>query len=305
MGRRSEEPPEVDVDRDLLPPIDWDAQPFGRVTDTVIAGHLCVTAGAVGFQRLKRGIPSADIWKKDSEIDWGNLPWTETNAEIARRIGVSRVRVAKHRPADKPSPNIIRHDIDWSALPWATETNYQIGKTLGINRVVVSKYRPSDVPSPSRRSKKPIDWKCIDWSLTNSQIARALGVASDLVGAHRPAELKTRTCRPVDVDVWANQPWATESNRAIAERLGVSWRCVHDHRPVDIPPPSQRPTDHAARQLKVWETRRGNVDWDSQPFGKESDAAIGRQLGRSPSAVSAQRIRRGIPAAYPGRGTKP
>lgn len=78
--------------------IDWDAQPLGDVTDREIAERLGVTATAVTYARIKRGIPAYAQRTSPLGIEWDAEPLgQEPDGTIAERLGVhvATVRYAR------------------------------------------------------------------------------------------------------------------------------------------------------------------------------------------------------------------
>lgn len=55
-----------------------------------------------------------------------------------------------------------------------------------------------------------------------------------------------------------------------------------------------------ARNIPAFSDNRKGIDWDAQPLGEQSDAAIAGLLGCNPEAVRIQRIKRGI-ASFDGK----
>jgi superfamily II DNA or RNA helicase len=78
--------------------IDWDSQPFGKISDLQLAKHLGVSTNAVGYQRRQRGIPKFSAqWPKYS-IDWHAVPFDlMTNSDIVKMFGVDPARIYKGR----------------------------------------------------------------------------------------------------------------------------------------------------------------------------------------------------------------
>lgn len=107
-----------DIDRDALPPINWDRQPLGQMPDVALADMLGVTHAAVQIARSKRGIrpyraPSNRDERRAERADreaeraafWQSLPWaTQTDTEIANLTGFCTKTVGEHRPESIPNP---------------------------------------------------------------------------------------------------------------------------------------------------------------------------------------------------------
>lgn len=90
----------------VIPAINWDEQPLGKIPDTWIARKLGVSEVAVGKQRRKRGIKPYSKHNKESQrepgqragINWDEQPLGEVPDYIlARKLGVdpSSVRCAR------------------------------------------------------------------------------------------------------------------------------------------------------------------------------------------------------------------
>ena len=100
--------------------IDWDAQPLGRASDTVIATRLGVSPKVVATRRRQRGIPAFRD-PSYAAIDWDTEPLGKfTDPVIAQRLGVShslvwKVRNARRIPPARPENG--RLDIDWRRQP--------------------------------------------------------------------------------------------------------------------------------------------------------------------------------------------
>lgn len=78
--------------------IDWDAQPFGRISDLQLAKHLGVSTTAVNHQRRKRGVDAFSTqWPKYS-IDWSAVLFDlMTSTDIVKAFGVDLARVHRGR----------------------------------------------------------------------------------------------------------------------------------------------------------------------------------------------------------------
>ena len=69
MARRRDE-----VDRDVLPAIDWDRQPLGQMSDLALAEHLDVSRRFVTEERTRRGIALYRSPTCSKKIDWRVQP---------------------------------------------------------------------------------------------------------------------------------------------------------------------------------------------------------------------------------------
>lgn len=95
---------------------------------------------------------------------------------------------------------------------------------------------------------------------------------------------------------WEAQPLGEVSDEEVGRRLGVSASKVGYHRKV-LGIEAYRPSTEELAARGRMGSRRSEIDWSSQPLGKESDRQIALRLGVSSSMVRKVRLSRGIPAA--------
>lgn len=190
------------------PPIDWDTQPLGQVTDSELGARLGVSGAAVGAQRKKRGIPR--YWRPEVEtmglasgVDWDSQPLgIESDSEIARRLGVSQSAVTLQR-AQRGIP-ACGDGVDWDAQPLGSEPDTQIAQRLGVDPKTVAARRHErgippathrremPLPSPPQATPPPSPGSLIDWSAVvfdgpDQAVADRLGVGLMVVYEHRRA----------------------------------------------------------------------------------------------------------------------
>lgn len=79
---------------------DWDAQPFGKVSDNEIARRLGCSSSLVIYHRKKRGIAPFTQTNRNKGIDWNSqLLGILTDGELARRLGCHVSSVLQARKA--------------------------------------------------------------------------------------------------------------------------------------------------------------------------------------------------------------
>lgn len=194
--------------------------------------------------------------------DWRRVNWSKqplgikSDTEIARRLGVTRNRVAKARKERgiecSPRSKIYAHKgIDWDRQPIGEEPDNAIAKRLGVSSVtVLNARRRRDIP------------------------------------AFVPEKTKAREkVRKPDID-WDGQPLGVQSDRAIARHMNTPIGSVRRARVAR----GIEPAPHARKF-----TKKG-IDWDKQPLGKQTDTVIAAGLGCDPNSVRSARRRRGIPS---------
>ncbi len=163
---------------------------LGKSTDQAIARQFGVSAGAVGKQRISRGIPKADR----STINWtpkrlamlGAMP----DAKVAEKLGVT--------------PNAIyqkRHKVGIAAFGKSTKqkkhkwtakqvkmlgrlTDAQVAQIVGVSSGAVHQKRMVmgiDAPKERRRGRKPRRWTKRELAMLGKIpdpiLARKLGIA--------------------------------------------------------------------------------------------------------------------------------
>jgi hypothetical protein len=77
-------------------------------------------------------------------FNWAGVDWSLRDADIARRLGVSRERVRQVRKGKglPPSSEIGRHPHDWNAVDWS-KTDGEIARRLGMTPQRVGRARRS------------------------------------------------------------------------------------------------------------------------------------------------------------------
>jgi hypothetical protein len=77
-------------------------------------------------------------------FNWAAVDWSLRDADIARRLGVSRERVRQVRKGKglPPSSEIGRHPHDWNAVDWS-KTDGEIARRLGMTPQRVGRARRS------------------------------------------------------------------------------------------------------------------------------------------------------------------
>ncbi len=266
------------IDREVLPRIDWDAQPLGNRSDEEIAQTLRCTRTAVCAARKRRGI------SRFGRIDWDNQPLgKKSDVIIARELGVSPPAVAYARNARGigpfgPAKAERTKGIDWSKIPVGEAPDAEISERFGLREGTVQRER-------LRRGikfKDPKRWLNIDWEAvgirtkTKRQIHQETGIPEKLISAAK-RDLVTLT-RYID---WDKQPLGKELDTEIAKRLGCHRTAVKVARD--------------ARGIPAKKFTR----WENVPFGKKSDMEIAREMGVSNGAVGLRRKALGIPVFKP------
>lgn len=104
--------------------VDWDSQPFGKISDLQLAKHLGVSSVAVGRQRRLRGIAPFSLQRPKYSIDWRAVPFDlMTTTDVVKAFGIDANRVHKGRESvgkvirRRSNGNyVLRHysPIDWS-----------------------------------------------------------------------------------------------------------------------------------------------------------------------------------------------
>lgn len=122
---------------------------------------------------------------KAKEIPEG-IDWTQTNATIAKAVGVSSATVWKWRNKCCPDsvrkrnrrgrkPKAIPEHIDW------TQSDVAIAKEIGVSRSTVRKWRAKYargvVYATGNMGRKNIDWELVDFTEPVSMIVKKLGVS--------------------------------------------------------------------------------------------------------------------------------
>lgn len=130
------------VDTSVLPAIDWDKQPIGKVSDGEIAERLSVSSVTVRRARTDRGIPAFRVGYR--EFNWAehrDLLGTMSDRELAERIGVhtstvrnKRLEVGQPAFGKNGGP---KQKIDWDAQPLGQVTDQEIGDRLGVTSSAV------------------------------------------------------------------------------------------------------------------------------------------------------------------------
>jgi hypothetical protein len=240
-------------------------------------------------------------WKK---IDWEDHPLGDIpDAELARRLGVTRQRVQKAREArgiqpTKSTRKYIQKGIKWDDEPLGEVPDRQLATRHGVSITVVimARHRRGIPPctlqqQPGAKRGRPalkIDWdKEPLGEISDRKIANRIGCAPSAVFRARTAR-GIPPCPQVDryrqkgID-WDNEPLGEVHDSVLSEKHGVSRHAVYMARKKR----GIQMQDHAKK-------RPGSIDWDNEPLGKEPDKYIALMLGCSVSAVAKAREARDI-----------
>ena len=146
--------------------IDWDKQPFGKLTDAEIGRQLGVPDRVVASRRRARGIPVSAKSKKNQQrgIDWDNVEELGkiTDTDLAKKLGVSAgsgcsARRTRGIPAASvPGQRGSHHGIDWEKEPLGDVSDHLLATMLGVSLSTVAKARTARGIPPHRH--KRIRW---------------------------------------------------------------------------------------------------------------------------------------------------
>lgn len=291
--------PRRDINKDLLPEIDWSAQPLGQESDNVVARRLDVSVTSVAAQRRKRNItPSAP--SPSAGVDWDKQPLGKlSDAEIARQVGVTtgaakEARVRRGIPRFSATAGARRRSeaVEWDKQPLGKMSDAKLAKSLDLPAQFVIRARsargiPAWGPNAGIRVKgKIIDWDAIPLGkVSDAEAGRMAGCGK--ANAH---DARTKRGIPAFVPIdWSGVPFGTVTDSEIAASLGVTTHTVFMQR-------RKRGIRHSPQSQ-----RKVTFDWDDYPLGTVSDRIIAEQLGVCPSAVAKARTVRGIVARFPKR----
>lgn len=200
--------------------VDWDMQPLGRVTDSLLAERLGVAVHAVAAARIERSIQAMP-----EVVDWSAQPLgDEPDARIAARLGVSVSTVAHHRNAMGIRPHC---PIDWDRQPLGEVHDKDLAASLGVTVATVRAHRKKR--GIGRYSE--IDWDAQPLGqMADTEIAEMLGTSVYAVGKQRAK----RGIRPYRAEHdsgidWGAQPLGKEPVLVTAKRLGVSTTTVYKY----------------------------------------------------------------------------
>lgn len=273
-------------------------------------------------------------WKR---VNWDKQPLgMKSDAEIARKLGITRSRVKKAReerdikPA-KRSRRYIQKGIDWDKEPLGDVPDKNLAIKHGVATVTVIMARKRrGIPSFSEKHPdKPMP------PPPTQKGSKAKGAAKAKKPKRRGARVPNGVDKASKID-WDKEPLGKESDYSISKRLGVRNGIVRLERikrglPVaesskkyakrgidwDAQPLGEIPDQEIADALGVKRNtvyvarkKRGiklnpdiatksRVDWDKEPLGKEPDKMLALMLGVSSSAVAKARNERGIPPYQP------
>ncbi len=130
-------------------PIDWSAQPLGKVSDVSIARRLNCSVTAVQRARMSRGIPAyANVIKPAVVIDWSKIPlgaMSDTTIfslfgvepEVTNRARLSFGERPTWAPAYLPGDRIFAPAnncqlIEWGSIPLGTMDDRLLASVLGV-----------------------------------------------------------------------------------------------------------------------------------------------------------------------------
>jgi len=253
-------------------------------------------------------------WKR---VNWAKQPLgIKSDTDIARKLGVPRLRVQKARDQRgiPPAPHTrrcARKGIDWDNEPLGDVPDKELAAKHGVSTVTVIIARNGrGIGSFTNRHGKPArkpkgktvrersEWpdvkrKTIDWDAqplgveSDRQIGIKLGIRSGIVRAERKArgiDVAPGSVKYIKKGVdWNAQPLGQVSDQELADKLGVKKGTVYSAR--------------KRRGIALDESalKRASIDWDQEPLGKEPDKLLALMLGCSVSAVAKARAERDIP----------
>jgi len=174
-------------DRGRTRDINWDAQPYGRVSDAEIARKLGVSTVSVLYHRNKRRIAPFDRWPRRA-IKWERQPLGKVpDARIAKKLGVSAGIVAARRRKLAIAAYSTKR-VDWDAQPLGKMKDAELAKQLGVAHNTVARERlKRGIPS-FMRGKLPVHvkWDELPYATSSdAAIARKYGVSEGSVQRHR------------------------------------------------------------------------------------------------------------------------
>ena len=247
-------------------------------------------------------------WRK---VNWDQEPLgIKTDTFIARKLGVTRLRVQRAREERGISPSAkgkryIQKGIDWDKEPLGDVPDRTLATKHGVNSetVIMARKRRGIASytelhgSPDPRKKNKAETKvskiAIDWDKeplgeeSDRQISIKLGVRAGLVRAQRikrgigvsdkGAKYKKKGI------TWDDQPLGEVPDRDLADRLDVTAHTVYSAR------------KRRGIELQDSARKHAKIDWDKEPLGKEPDRLLALMLGCSVSSVCKARGERDIP----------
>lgn len=183
--------------------IDWDAQPLGKIQDTVLARQLKIRVIHVRKARKERDIPCAPPPSYElrpcnreagERIDWDSVPFgTAPDKVLASELGRARATVTVERLRRQIPPFVLCKAHRWSRL-WQHPL---LGKAP--DKVVAKRLRiPLDAVRAARArygvSSAPRDWGTPQWwdrqalgQMPDPTLAKEIGATAYLVKREREA----------------------------------------------------------------------------------------------------------------------
>lgn len=117
---------DVEAETDVLPAVDWDKQPLGKVRDVVIAASVEVDPSTVREQRKLRNIPRA-------APDWSTIPFgCKSDAAIAKEHKSSASVVAIERKKLGIPSYEQYNNMDWSIEVAPTQHDWFVAARFDV-----------------------------------------------------------------------------------------------------------------------------------------------------------------------------
>lgn len=169
----------ADIDHTALPPVDWSAQPLGKISDVDLGKLLGVSTSTVQMARSRRNIPIFDY------IDWDAQPLGKIpDKDIAKALGVTKEAVHHARKIRGIEPS--RKPIDWRAQPLGKVPDRVIAKKLNVcGSTVFNARKRFGIPSCPRSEIDRVGLHDLVGVLSDAEIAAKAGVTASVVRGYR------------------------------------------------------------------------------------------------------------------------
>jgi len=134
---------------------------------------------------------TASSAKRVADIEWDDIDWHQSNAAIAKRLGISEATIGRKR---KQHTNIPAHRqgtyqkpaADWAGLDWS-KSNQQLASLTGTSEGTVRGYRRKHAPETCEANRKNSahNWAGVDWSKSTMALAIELDMTATYVQSKR------------------------------------------------------------------------------------------------------------------------
>ena len=117
------------------------------------------------------------------KIDWSDVDWSLTNAEIAakKQCSPGTVKEARNYLAPETTRNYTEHD--WSDVDWR-KSDKEIARLKQAKPTTVWEARRRLAPQTIALG---LDWNALDWSLSNAALSLLTGKSTSQISAKRKA----------------------------------------------------------------------------------------------------------------------